>query len=104
MGGMADRWGFSYRQSCHSGLSVETGEAGSVRLVALVRVHVHRILGTQMPLAEHVGLDAVLVEHVGYGRVLEWDMDVGVRKADGRLCDAGHAVAGMVAPGHQAGE
>ncbi len=62
--------------------AIEALEASSHRPVALGRGHVHLILGAQMPLAEHIGVEAALAQHLGDVRTLERDMAIGVWKAD----------------------
>ena|SRR6266516_7655691 len=62
--------------------AIEALEAASHWPVALAGSHVHLILGAQMPFAEHIGVEAVLIEHLGDGCALERDMAVGVGKTD----------------------
>ncbi len=62
--------------------AVEALEAASNWPVALAGGHVHLILGTQMPFAEHIGVETSLAEHLGDVRALERDMAVGIGKAD----------------------
>ncbi len=77
-------------------------EAAPARPVATRRCEVHLVIGTQVPLADHVGVPAELAENLGQHAVLGGNRAAGVREADGRLGDAGHAVAGVVAAGQQA--
>ena len=65
--------------------AVEALEAASHRPVALAGGHVHLILGAQMPLAEHIGVETALTEHLGDVRALERDMAIGIGKADRRF-------------------
>ena len=65
--------------------AVEALEATSHRPVTLAGGHVHLILGAQMPLAEHIGVETALAEHLGDVRALERDMAVGIGKADRRF-------------------
>ena len=57
----------------------------------------------QVPLADHVGVVAVLEQHLGEHAVLERHDAVVAGVAGGELGDAGHAVAVVVAPGDDAG-
>ena len=59
--------------------------------------------GHQMPLADHVGVVAVLLQHLGQEPVLERDVAVITRVAGGEFGDRGHPVGVVVAAGDDAG-
>ena len=73
------------------------------RPVALRGGHVHLVGGDEVPLAEHVRVPPTLAEDLGERGALEWDVPVRVRVTRCGLCDAGHPVGGVVAPGQQRG-
>ena len=82
--------------------AVEALEAAARRPVAPRRGEVHLRLRAQVPLADHVGVPPLRAEDLLDLAVLGRDHAAGVREADRRLGDAGHAVARVVAPGEQA--
>ena len=82
---------------------VEALEAATRRPVAPRRGQVHLDRRAQVPLADHVGVPAALAEDLGQHPVLGRDRPAGVGEPAGALGDAGHAVAGVVAAGQQAG-
>ena len=59
--------------------------------------------GRQVPLAEGIGVVAVLQQHLGEHAVLEGDVSVSAGIAGRSLGDAGHGVRVVVAAGHDAG-
>ena len=73
-------------------------EPAAARPVSPRGCEVHLILRTEMPLANHVRVPAPLAQNLGKGAVLGRDRAAGVGKADRRLGDARHAVAGVVSP------
>ncbi len=78
-------------------------EASAARPIPPRRREVHLVVGAQVPLADHVGVPAELAEDLRQHPVLRRDRAARVREADRRLGDAGHAVAGVVAPREQTG-
>ena len=78
---------------------VPTLEAATRRPVPARRREVHLVVGAQVPLADHVRVPAEVTEDLRDRAVLRRDRAAGVRKADRRLGDARHAVAGVVATG-----
>ncbi len=77
-------------------------EPAAARPVAPRRGEVHLDGRAQVPLADHVGVPAELAEDLGQHAVLRRDRAARVREPDRGLGDAGHRVAGVVAPGQQA--
>ena len=82
--------------------AVEALEAAARRPVAPRGREVHLGVRAQVPFADHVGVPALGAEDLLDLAVLGRDHAAGVREADRRLGDAGHAVARVVAPGQQA--
>ena len=78
-------------------------EAAAGRPVAARGGEVHLVGRAEMPLADHVSVPAELAEDLREHPVLRRDRAAGAREAHGRLGDAGHAVARVVAAGEEAG-
>ena len=77
-------------------------EATTARPVAARRGEVHLDLGTQVPLAHHVGVPAELAEDLREHPVLGRDRAARAREPDSRLGDARHAVPRVIPAGEQA--
>ena len=78
-------------------------EAPAAGPVPARRGEVHLVSRAQVPIAHEVGVPAPLAQDLREHAVFRWDRAARVGEPDGRLGDAGHAVAGVVAAGEQAG-
>ena len=78
--------------------SIETLEPAAERPVLLRRGIVHLVLGTEVPLADDVGVPAEFAEDSRDHRALTGDVAAGVREPRRRLGDARHRVRGVITP------